>query len=56
MQHKSCRYIGAEEIPVAYGGLQRENDPEFSTQDAVLEVNIKAGATETVEIPAPEVS
>ncbi|KAL0320991.1 UNVERIFIED_CONTAM: Patellin-4 [Sesamum radiatum] len=36
-QHKKCRYIRAEEIPVAYGGLQRENDPEFSAQHAVFE-------------------
>ncbi|KAL0407131.1 UNVERIFIED_CONTAM: Patellin-4 [Sesamum latifolium] len=48
------KHIRAEEIPVAYGGLQRENDPEFSAQHAVFEVNVKAGATETVEIPAAE--
>ncbi|KAL0328661.1 UNVERIFIED_CONTAM: Patellin-4 [Sesamum calycinum] len=36
-QHKKCRYIRAEEIPVAYGGLQRENDPEFLAQDTVFE-------------------
>ncbi|KAL7142947.1 hypothetical protein ABFS83_08G158600 [Erythranthe nasuta] len=49
------KYIAAEEIPIIYGGLQRENDPDFSTQDTAFEVNLKAGATETVEIPAPEV-
>ncbi|KAL0300960.1 UNVERIFIED_CONTAM: Patellin-4 [Sesamum radiatum] len=31
------KYIRAEEIPVAYGGLQRENDPEFLAQDTVFE-------------------
>ncbi|KAG8365269.1 hypothetical protein BUALT_Bualt18G0086800 [Buddleja alternifolia] len=50
------KYIAAEEIPVNYGGLRRENDPYFSTdQDAAYEVFVKAGATETIEIPAPEV-
>ncbi|KAL7103202.1 hypothetical protein ACP275_08G165600 [Erythranthe tilingii] len=49
------KYIAAEEIPIIYGGLQRESDPDFSTQDAASEVNVKAGATETVEIHAPEV-
>ncbi|PIN04935.1 Phosphatidylinositol transfer protein SEC14 [Handroanthus impetiginosus] len=48
------RYIAAEEIPVIYGGLRRENDPEFSIQDAASEVNVKAGATENIEIPLPE--
>lgn len=38
-----------------YGGLRREDDPDFSTQDAASEVIVKAGATETIEIPAPEV-
>ncbi|KAK6154542.1 hypothetical protein DH2020_008790 [Rehmannia glutinosa] len=50
----NCRYIAAEEIPVLYGGLRREDDPDFSTQDAASEINVKAGATETIEIPAPE--
>ncbi|KAL6544643.1 hypothetical protein OROMI_023505 [Orobanche minor] len=49
------RYITAEEIPVVYGGLRQENEPDFSTQDAALEIVVKAGATETIEIPAPEV-
>ncbi|KAK6133156.1 hypothetical protein DH2020_033094 [Rehmannia glutinosa] len=48
------KYIAAEEIPVLYGGLRREDDPDFSTQDAASEINVKAGATETIEIPAPE--
>ncbi|KAI3466313.1 hypothetical protein Pfo_022976 [Paulownia fortunei] len=48
------KYVAAEEVPVLYGGLRRENDPDFSTQDAASEVNVKAGATETIDIPAPE--
>uniref|UniRef100_A0A5B7BQ70 Patellin-4 n=1 Tax=Davidia involucrata TaxID=16924 RepID=A0A5B7BQ70_DAVIN len=49
------KYIAAEEIPVHYGGLKRDNDSEFSTEDTVSEVAVKAGSTETIEIPAPEV-
>ncbi|KAL2495715.1 patellin-4-like [Forsythia ovata] len=49
------KYISAEEIPVQYGGLRKENDPHFSTKDAASEITVKAGATETIEIPAPEV-
>lgn len=52
---KKCRYVAAEEIPIEYGGLRRENDPEFSIKDTALEVSVKAGATETIEIAAPEV-
>ncbi|OAY31598.1 patellin-4 [Manihot esculenta] len=50
------KYIPAEEIPVQYGGLKRENDFEFSTEDGgASELVIKAGSTETIEIPAAEV-
>lgn len=51
-----CRYIAAEEIPIAYGGLLREDDPEFSNKDVASEIIVKAGATECIEIPAPEVT
>ncbi|XP_051133606.1 patellin-4-like [Andrographis paniculata] len=47
--------IAVEQIPMKYGGLQRDDDPEFSTQDTASQVVIKAGATGTVEIPMPEV-
>jgi ABC-type uncharacterized transport system ATPase subunit len=50
------RYVQAEEIPVQYGGFKRENDFEFSSEDGeVSELVIKAGSTETIEIPAAEV-
>ncbi|KAF8408727.1 hypothetical protein HHK36_004795 [Tetracentron sinense] len=50
------KYIPAEEIPIQYGGLKRENDLEFSIEDgAISELIVKAGSTETIEIPAPEV-
>ncbi|MQL81068.1 hypothetical protein Taro_013527, partial [Colocasia esculenta] len=49
------KYVPAEDIPVRYGGLKRENDTEFSVEDgAVSELIIKSGATENVEIPIPE--
>ncbi|CAK7357359.1 unnamed protein product [Dovyalis caffra] len=50
------KYVPAEEVPVQYGGFKRENDFEFSSEDGeVSELLIKAGSTETVEIPAAEV-
>lgn len=50
------RYIAAEQIPIAHGGLLREDDREFSTKDVASEIAVKAGATETIEIPAREVT
>lgn len=50
------RYIPAEEIPVQYGGFMRENDFDFYGDDyAVSELFVKAGTTQTIEIPAPKV-
>ncbi|CAI9089554.1 OLC1v1024145C1 [Oldenlandia corymbosa var. corymbosa] len=50
------KYIPIQEIPVQYGGLKRDEDFEFSTiDDEVSEIIIKAGSTETVEIPTPEI-
>ncbi|KAL0419761.1 UNVERIFIED_CONTAM: Patellin-4 [Sesamum radiatum] len=49
------KYATAENLLVEYGGLKRENDNEFSTDDKVLEVNIRPGTTELIQIPANEV-
>ncbi|KAJ8752143.1 hypothetical protein K2173_001818 [Erythroxylum novogranatense] len=50
------KYIPAGEIPVQYGGFKRTRDFEFSIEDGeVSEFDIKAGSTETIEIPAAEV-
>ncbi|CAK9141100.1 unnamed protein product [Ilex paraguariensis] len=50
------KYIPIEEIPIQYGGLKRENDFEFSGEDGgASELLIKAGSTEVIEIPTPEV-
>ncbi|KAH6782289.1 Sec14p-like phosphatidylinositol transfer family protein [Perilla frutescens var. frutescens] len=49
------KYIPIQEIPIQYGGIKRENDFEFSNADGeATEVVIKAGCTETIEIPTPE--
>ncbi|KAI3455896.1 hypothetical protein Pfo_012559 [Paulownia fortunei] len=49
------KYIPIQEIPIQYGGIKRENDFEFSISDGeAAEVVIKAGSTETIEIPTPE--
>ncbi|KAK6123824.1 hypothetical protein DH2020_042425 [Rehmannia glutinosa] len=49
------KYIPIQEIPIQYGGIKRENDFEFSSTDGeATEVVIKAGSTETIEIPTPE--
>ncbi|RWW65903.1 hypothetical protein BHE74_00026794 [Ensete ventricosum] len=49
------RYIAPEQVPVAFGGLSNENDPEFTTADAVTEVTIKASSKQSIEIPTSEV-
>ncbi|XP_023520386.1 patellin-4 [Cucurbita pepo subsp. pepo] len=47
------KYIPAEEIPVQYGGFKRENDGAFTPEDSgVSELNLKAGSTASIEIPA----
>ncbi|GJN17011.1 hypothetical protein PR202_gb04049 [Eleusine coracana subsp. coracana] len=48
------RYIAPEQVPVQFGGLFKEDDPEFTTSDAVTELTIKASSKETIEIPATE--
>ncbi|XP_077253341.1 sec14p-like phosphatidylinositol transfer family protein [Tasmannia lanceolata] len=50
------KYIPAEDIPIHYGGMKRENDTEFNIGNGgVSECIVKSGSTETIEIPAPEV-
>ena len=48
------KYFPAEEIPVQYGGFKRYDDTEFSNE-AVSEVVVKPGSSETIEIPSAEV-
>ncbi|URE19149.1 hypothetical protein MUK42_35023 [Musa troglodytarum] len=50
------KYIAPEQVPVAFGGLSNESDPEFTTADAITEVTIKASSKQSIEIPATEVA
>ncbi|KAG6403071.1 hypothetical protein SASPL_135288 [Salvia splendens] len=45
------KYATIENILVQYGGLRRENDTEFTTEDKVLEAYIRANGTELIQIP-----
>ncbi|XP_068659332.1 patellin-3-like [Aristolochia californica] len=48
------KYIAPEQVPVQYGGLSKEGDPDFSTADPVTEITIKPASKYTVELPATE--
>ncbi|KAL9227598.1 hypothetical protein vseg_003271 [Gypsophila vaccaria] len=48
------KYIPPENIPLRYGGLRRENDEEFTSEDTVLELGIRAGAVSTFQLPVSE--
>lgn len=50
------KYIAPEQVPVQYGGLNREGEQEFTTTDPVTEVVIKPASKYTVEIPVTEKS
>ncbi|KAL8542081.1 hypothetical protein ACS0TY_003081 [Phlomoides rotata] len=49
------KYATIENILCQYGGLRRENDADFSTEDKVLEMNVRASCTEYIQIPMNEV-
>ncbi|MED6136121.1 hypothetical protein PIB30_053154 [Stylosanthes scabra] len=46
------RYIGAEQLPVKYGGLSK--DGKFGNNDAVTEITVRPAAKHTVEFPVTE--
>lgn len=48
------KYATPENLLAQYGGLMRENDTEFSTDDKVLEINARANTTERIQIPINE--
>ncbi|XP_023535565.1 patellin-3-like [Cucurbita pepo subsp. pepo] len=50
------KYVTPEQVPVQYGGLSREGEQEFSIDDPVTEVAIKAATKHTVEFPISEPS
>ncbi|KAJ8458347.1 hypothetical protein OPV22_031273 [Ensete ventricosum] len=48
------KYIAPEQVPVQFGGLSKENDPDFSTADAVTEITIKPSTKQAIEISVTE--
>ncbi|KAF9607876.1 hypothetical protein IFM89_003580, partial [Coptis chinensis] len=48
------KYISPENLPVQYGGLKRENDNEFSPENPVLELVVKPGCIDSIQVPVPE--
>ncbi|URE28289.1 hypothetical protein MUK42_06666 [Musa troglodytarum] len=48
------KYIAPEQVPVQFGGLSKENDPDFSTAEAVTEITIKPSMKQAIEIPVTE--
>ncbi|KAM1484226.1 hypothetical protein TB2_035443 [Malus domestica] len=48
------KYIAAEELPIHYGGLKREDESDFSTEDASAEITVYQSSSETIQIPVPE--
>ncbi|XP_042375199.1 patellin-3-like [Zingiber officinale] len=48
------KYIAPEQVPVAFGGLSKENDPDFTSSDAVTELSIKPSSKQSIEIPTIE--
>ncbi|XP_042379501.1 patellin-3-like [Zingiber officinale] len=50
------KYIAPEQVPVQFGGLSKENDPDFSTADSVTEVAIKPSTKHVIQIPVSESS
>ena len=45
------KYISPEHLPAQYGGLRRINDQDFTPDDKVLDLKIKANSVSTVEFP-----
>ncbi|XP_064967984.1 patellin-3-like [Musa acuminata AAA Group] len=48
------KYIAPEQVPVRYGGLSKENDPDFTSSDAVTEITIKPSMRQAIEIQVTE--
>ncbi|CAL9166473.1 unnamed protein product [Musa hybrid cultivar] len=48
------KYIAPEQVPVQFGGLSKENDPDFSTSDAATEITIKPSMKQAIEILVTE--
>ncbi|XP_074583090.1 patellin-3-like [Curcuma longa] len=50
------KFIAPEQVPVQFGGLSKENDPDFSIADTVTEVTIKPSTKHVIQIPVTESS
>ncbi|CAM6090290.1 unnamed protein product [Calypogeia fissa] len=51
------KFMSADHIPIAYGGLSKPNDPDFTGVEApTADLAIKASEKATIEIPVTEVS
>ncbi|KAG9144987.1 hypothetical protein Leryth_017463 [Lithospermum erythrorhizon] len=48
------KLLPPEIIPTRYGGLKRENDDEFSTDDKVIEAIVRANWTRHIRIPVDQ--
>ncbi|RZC54080.1 hypothetical protein C5167_012923 [Papaver somniferum] len=48
------KYISPEQVPVQYGGLNKEGDKEFSSTDLVEEIIVKPTTKQTIELPISE--
>ncbi|XP_059298084.1 patellin-4-like isoform X2 [Lycium ferocissimum] len=50
------KYISPENLLAEYGGLKKEKDVEFSTDDKVLEISIKPCSVGFIKMPVKEVA
>ncbi|XP_009385108.2 patellin-3-like [Musa acuminata AAA Group] len=48
------KYIAPEQVPVALGGLSKDDDRDFTAADAATDVSIKPSSKQTIEMPATE--
>ncbi|KAL1367569.1 hypothetical protein HN51_021640 [Arachis hypogaea] len=48
------KFVDPEQLPVEYGGLRREKDPDFSPEDKAEELHIRGNTVSTVEFPVSE--
>ncbi|BBH10182.1 Sec14p-like phosphatidylinositol transfer family protein [Prunus dulcis] len=48
------KFVDPEKLPVQYGGLKREQDPEFTPEDKASRRSVKANTTACIEIPVAE--
>ncbi|CAL9070066.1 unnamed protein product [Musa banksii] len=48
------KYITPEQVPVALGGLSKDDDCDFTAADAATDVSIKPSSKQTIEMPATE--